>query len=73
MKGYVIIREAVPGDAAQLLTLSKSVMDEGRYMVTRPEELNLTVDKEKQWIEEHIDNPGFAIFVAEMDKKWLGL
>lgn len=68
----VMIRKAVLGDAEQLLTLSRSVMEEGRYMVTRPRELNLTVHEERQWISDHINNPGFALFVADIDKKLVG-
>ncbi|MBB6450231.1 RimJ/RimL family protein N-acetyltransferase [Geomicrobium halophilum] len=67
-----IIRRAVVEDAEQLLTLSQSIIEEGNYMVTSPGELNITVDEEKQWIGEHIDSPGFAIFVAEIDTKIVG-
>jgi len=72
LKNEMTIREAVPEDAAQLLTLSKSVMEEEHYMVTRIEELNITIDEEKEWIEEHLDNPGFALFVAEINTRVVG-
>lgn len=68
----VVIREAMPEDATQLLAISRAVMEEERYMVMRTEEFNLTVEEEKQWIEEHTDKTGFIIFVAEMDKKVIG-
>ncbi|MBY7144889.1 GNAT family N-acetyltransferase [Virgibacillus sp. NKC19-3] len=67
------IREAKLEDAEQLLNLSNSVMDEGRYMVTRPGELNFTIDDEEKFIGKHIENPGSVLFVAEVDMKIVGL
>lgn len=67
------IREAVPGDAARILEITKAVMKEGRYSPSDPNEIRMTVEDEKFLIQDHLDGPGKAFFVGEVGGKIVGL
>ncbi|HEU5140173.1 MAG TPA: GNAT family protein [Bacillales bacterium] len=68
----VLIREAIPDDAERLNEIGRSVMMEECYSVMTPNEFKQKTEKEKQWIQDHLDHPGKTLFVAEIDEKVIG-
>jgi RimJ/RimL family protein N-acetyltransferase len=67
------VRTARPTDAAQLLEMGKSVMSESIYTLTEADELNLTVEQEADWIQQHNDHPLKIILVAEHEGGLAGI
>lgn len=68
-----VIRDALPDDAARILEITKSVMKEGRYSPSDPDEIRMTIDDEKLYIQDYLDGPGKAFFVAEINGRIIGL
>ncbi len=68
----VIIRTVRVDDAEEFLNLGKSIMVEEIYTLTQPDELNLTINQERDWLKSHIENPNHIVLVAEMDGKVVG-
>jgi len=69
----IIIRSAEKSDAMNILALGKSVMTESIYTLTEPDELNLTVEQEADWIQSHLDHLAKLIVVAENDGQIIGI
>ncbi|PWU16592.1 MAG: GNAT family N-acetyltransferase [Bdellovibrio sp.] len=69
----IVIRSAEGRDAAQILALGKSVMDEGIYTLTESDELDFTVEQEAEWIRSHQDHPAKLILVAEFEERVVGI
>lgn len=68
-----IIRVATKPDAAGLLALGKEVMGEREFTLTEADELDLTVEQEENWIQEHLDNRCKIILVAEIENEVVGI
>jgi RimJ/RimL family protein N-acetyltransferase len=66
-RGQYLIRCAAPDDAAALLVHAKDILSEGMFGVTRPDEFNLTVEEESDWIRAHLNAPGDLVLVAEAE------
>lgn len=60
-----IVRSAQRQDAQALLSLARSVMAEGDFVLTTPEEFQMAVEQEAQWIDACAADPGKIILVAE--------
>ncbi|MGD7052665.1 GNAT family N-acetyltransferase [Sutcliffiella horikoshii] len=60
----MIIREARIEDAEALLKHAKKVYREGRNLLTSPEEFNVTVEQEVQWLKGNMEK-GHLTLVAE--------
>lgn len=69
----VVVRAAVPGDARALLNHVRAVIDEGEFVVTCPEEFNLTEEQERDWIRQYHDDSGKLVIVAEESLRILGV
>jgi RimJ/RimL family protein N-acetyltransferase len=70
-----IIRCAEKGDAKRLLELFESIVSEDLYNVTcleDVEKLNMTIEKEEQYIEDH-QKQGKVVLVAEIDGCIVGM
>ncbi|MCC3355553.1 GNAT family N-acetyltransferase [Bacillus sp. REN16] len=65
------IRPANEEDALHLIEHTKIVLNESTYMLTSPEEFNITVEAEEKWIEGY-SKPGNLIIVADIDGKIVG-
>jgi hypothetical protein len=64
--GKVLIRVAQKCDAQRLLDMAFEVMSERDFTLTEPNELNLTVQQEEEWIQNHSDEDLKIILVAEI-------
>ena len=72
----VIVREAVISDAESLLGVLNSIVAEDEYNVTNAEDLKkmeMTLEKEQEWIKDHIEKAGSIILVAELDGQVTGV
>lgn len=43
------------------------------YTLTEADELNLTIEQEADWIQQHLDHPSKIIFVAEYEGRLIGI
>jgi RimJ/RimL family protein N-acetyltransferase len=70
----VTIRSAQISDVEGVLEQIKSVLAERKYTATTIDDdmSDFTVDKEKEWINKHIEQPGHLFIVAEVDSKIVG-
>lgn len=68
------IRSAQISDAEGVLEQIKSVFAESEYTVTIIDDdmSDLTADKEKEWINKHIEQPGHLFIVAEVNGRIVG-
>jgi RimJ/RimL family protein N-acetyltransferase len=70
-----IIRAAVETDAESLLRFFDAIVSEDKYNVTTMEdveELQMTVEKEEQYIQDH-QKQGNVVLVAEIDREVIGM
>jgi ribosomal protein S18 acetylase RimI-like enzyme len=65
--GVVKVRTAVPDDAAVLIDHAKAVLTEGLFGVSQPDEFTLSLQEERDWIQQHNNNPGDLVLVAEAE------
>lgn len=68
----VIIRTVRESDAEAYLTLGKSIMSEEIYSLTQADELNLTVEQEREWLKSNIEDESHLIIIAESNGKVIG-
>ena len=70
----VTVRPAQISDTEDVLEQIKSVFAEGEYTVTTIDDdmSDFTVDKEKEWINKCIEQPGRLFIVAEVDGRIVG-
>jgi RimJ/RimL family protein N-acetyltransferase len=72
--GHVIIREARPDDAAQMIAHMQTLAEEpDRMIVTGPGEFNLTVEEERAILEADAKSDNSVFMVAEVDGQIIGL
>ncbi|MHC4388942.1 MAG: GNAT family N-acetyltransferase [Planctomycetota bacterium] len=62
----LLVRAAVPEDAEALLEHARVILTEDLYNVTTLEEFDMTVEKEREWIQKHIDHPAQIVLAAEL-------
>jgi len=70
--GTLVVRSAVEADAAALLA-NLAEIREGPFHVTRPGEVEPSVEEERAWIAANRDEPGRIALVAEVDGRVVGL
>ena len=66
------IRTVTEADAEAYLTLGKSIMGEQIYSLTQPEELNLTIEQEREWLKSNIEDECHLVICAEIDGQVVG-
>lgn len=69
----IVVREAEPDDAANILAHSRKVIVESEFLITQADEFDLTEADEREWIRAHRDEPGQLALVAEISGKLVGL
>lgn len=67
------IRDATADDAAQLISLLKSVAAEEIYTLTSADEFPSSIAEEISWINFHRENDGNLLIVAEIDTTVVGV
>ncbi|CAG9623440.1 GNAT family N-acetyltransferase [Sutcliffiella rhizosphaerae] len=68
----MVIREAVFGDAAQIIDHSKKVFKEGRNLLTTPEEYTITLEEEVEWLKNNKEK-NQLVLVAENASEIVGM
>lgn len=68
----VTIREANENDAQKLLESAKANILEQEFIITSPEEFNLTVAQEKLWIKSFQESPSSLLLIAVVDNNIVG-
>jgi RimJ/RimL family protein N-acetyltransferase len=68
----VVIRTTQEIDAEAYLNLAKSIVSEEIYSLTQADELTLTVEQEKSWINSNIENSSHLVMLAEVDGQIVG-
>lgn len=71
-KSSIAVRTIRVEDAEAYLELGKSILAEEIYSLTCVDELNMTLEEEKKWIQSNLDNPNNLIIVAEFEGKLVG-
>lgn len=69
----VLVRTALPEDAEQVTEIVRSVIEEGEFVVSTPDDFLFTVEQEREWIQAHLDDSGKLMLVAEVLGKVLGM
>lgn len=69
----VLVRNAVPEDAAAIIELMKDVFDEKEYHLSVTEDFKVTDEEQQKWIQKFLDDPGKLMLVAEMDSKLVAI
>ena len=68
----VLVRSATADDALALVDQVKTVIVEGEFMVTCPEEFHVTQEQERDSIRQYGDDPGKLLIVAEASRQIIG-
>lgn len=68
----VIIRQAIPDDAAILLKAIHAYVHESEYLLTTPAEFDMTEEKEREWIESFMQRESSLLLVAEHGHEIVG-
>jgi RimJ/RimL family protein N-acetyltransferase len=67
------VRTAAPDDAQAVLELAHTILTEDLYNIRTLDEFKMTLDAEREWIQQHIDNTGQIILVAELTGSIAGM
>jgi RimJ/RimL family protein N-acetyltransferase len=68
----VIIRSDQPEDADRLLTYIRSVARETSFFILQADEFDFTEEQERQWIQDHLEDPGKLAILAEVSGTIVG-
>ena len=68
----VVLRNAVESDAAALIEYLKVTAVETPYLIREPEEITLTIEQEKRFIQGKIDGDRELLLIALIDGKHIG-
>jgi RimJ/RimL family protein N-acetyltransferase len=67
-----LVRSAEERDAAAILANAREMLT-APFLVTTPEEFDLTEEQERAWIAEHRQKPGWLALVPEVEGQIVGL
>ncbi|MFB4166941.1 GNAT family N-acetyltransferase [Virgibacillus sp. JSM 102003] len=68
----VIIRQGQVEDAEAMLTIERDVISESNYLITVEEEFGKTLEEQRQWLQNIIENKRETVFVAEVNYEVVG-
>ena len=68
----VVLRNAEGSDAQALIDYLKITTAETPYLIREPDEVTLTVEREKNFIESKIDDDRELMLIATIDGKHIG-
>lgn len=68
----IILRNAETSDAEELIRYLKITCGETPYLIREPDEVCLTLEQEKQFIESRIESERELLLIATMDGKQIG-
>ncbi|MCA9025515.1 MAG: hypothetical protein KDA86_09915 [Planctomycetaceae bacterium] len=64
----VLIRSAIADDAFAIIEHLMHVSRESSYLITEPDEVKLTEEQEREWIDAHTSAPTSLLLVAEVNR-----
>jgi len=67
-----IIRTARLEDSAALLEIQREVVAEGQYFISLSDEFNKTVEEQKEWVKNCLENERETLLVAEVNGEIVG-
>lgn len=70
--GTVLIRTAREDDAGALLAHGRALVATSPHTVTMPDELPPNEAREREWVREHLADPGKLVLVAEVEGRLVG-
>lgn len=68
----VIIRQAEIDDAEKLLNCIKTYVPQSEYIPKLEQEIKLTIEQEKEWINYFLTNENSLLLIAEFDNEIIG-
>lgn len=68
----VIIRQGQIEDAEAMLTIERDVIIESKYLITVEEEFDKTLEEQRQWLQDILENIRETVFVAEVNNEVVG-
>jgi len=71
-KGTIIIRHAMQEDAEELIRHVKKVEKETAFLMREPDEFTMTIEQEKQYLQDKLDSEVSLQMVAENNGKIIG-
>jgi RimJ/RimL family protein N-acetyltransferase len=60
----IVVRSVLPEDTRNMLELVSEILQEREFMITQPEELQVTEEQEQVWLQQHNDDPGMIALLA---------
>jgi len=69
----ITIKTALPEQAEKLLVYTKQILFESAYLLTTPQEFTMTLDRQKQWLSQMLNNPNKLVIIAEYNNEIIGL
>jgi len=68
----LIVRTALPSDAKNIIQYVRTIFRESPFMLTTEPEFTMTVEKEKQFLQDCLKSEGKLALVAEVDNRIIG-
>ncbi len=68
----IVVRTASPEDAERVVAFVKAVAAEAPYLLTTEAEVVTTSERQKQWLQQIMDDPGKLAIVAEQEGDIIG-
>ncbi len=68
----VILRSAEPADAEALLRYLKITASETPYLIREPEEIQMTVEAERSFLQKNLNSPKALMMIAAIDGEHIG-
>lgn len=65
------IRTGHPDDAEDMLAYIRPIAEDSEFFVIQPDEF-MSIEEERTWIQEHLDNPGKILLLAEANGSIIG-
>jgi RimJ/RimL family protein N-acetyltransferase len=69
----IVIRTAMPQDALMILRLSRAIITDSDFNITTPEEFNISVAEEEEWIRGFIRDNNSILMVADKANEVIGM
>ncbi|WJQ13551.1 GNAT family N-acetyltransferase [Geobacillus stearothermophilus] len=68
----IVVRTASPEDVERVVAFVKAVVAEAPYLLTTEAEVVTTSERQKQWLQQIMDDPGKLAIVAEQEGDIIG-
>lgn len=66
------VRTALPNDANQLITYTKNILEEAPFLLTSSTEFRITIEKQRNFLQEIHENDGKLALLAEYGGEIIG-